>query len=339
LWEQTLKNDPTYEPARAALAKLNISAIALIVGKRAAFIVGIIAILSLSAIGLLATFAHFQHAEPKSLATSATESQVVLRKSSLKVPLQTGSTETPDSSSQALSVIAHELSNSIAERLQRIQDEQSRPLTAEIKLIHTNQTVILKNQNDAERQLIKLSQSLEALAEQQRDAQRVVEQSQRDIRAWSIAHEQAMQVLSNSLPAASRATRLDFQVTGITMISQPDDWILRFDAGIFDRDDHFKIGSKTLLQSAAKALVQTQEKLRIEVVGFADNEVATWPWSKPLSETELGLVRGEKIQRFLESLQIFPPNAVRVVGGSSEERPFPSESKKNRTVVLRIYRE
>ncbi len=91
-----------------------------------------------------------------------------------------------------------------------------------------------------------------------------------------------------------------------------------------------------MLESLAKALVQTQEKLRIQVIGFSENESLTWPWSKPKDRAALGLARAERVKNFLDRLDILPSNALTATVGSPEEQPFQGETRLNRTVVLRI---
>jgi flagellar motor protein MotB len=339
IWEKILRNDPTDESAKAALSGLNLSSIAFIIAKRVAFFLGIVVGLGLAAIGLMATFAHFHKMEARSLGSIPSQAQQAEVQSHTPAHEPSVPLAIPDSSLQTLSAIARELSNNIVDRLQRIQDEQSGALMAEIKLLQTNQTTISKSQNDVAVEMGTLSQSLETLVTQQRNVEKRIEQAQKEIHALYAANELAMQALTNVRPAVVREAHLGFNLKGITLISLQGTWIIRFDKGLFDRDDHLKMGARDLLRSAAKALVQTQDKLRVEVIGFADNEVPTWPWSKVLSDERIGLIRSKKVQQFLEGLDIFPPNAVTAINGSSNERPFPNGSDDNRTVVLRIHRE
>jgi hypothetical protein len=228
------------------------------------------------------------------------------------------------------------LSNSIATQFS-IRDDQLREIRSTINLIQSNQATIFDGQENAVRQIAKMAQTLDVLNDQQGDSQRLLEQTRRDIQSVSESEKRAAQILSQTPPPSNHTAYLDFQIKGVTLIPRPGYWIVRFSTGIFDRDDHFRTGSKKTLQSVAEALVRSQEKLRIEVVGYAESEPATWPWLKPLSDEQLGLVRGEKTQRFLESLNIFPPNSVRAKSGSAQKRPFSDGSTDNRTVVFRIY--
>ena len=99
---------------------------------------------------------------------------------------------------------------------------------------------------------------------------------------------------------------------------------------------NFKIGSKTLLESVAKAIVQTQQKLNVEVIGFSENESPTWPWSSPVDRAALAQARAERAKNFFDRLDIFPSGAVTATVGSPEAQPFPGETRLNRTVILRI---
>jgi len=274
LWQAVLEKEPTDEPAKTALAKLNSPWIALWFIRRFALLAGIAALLSLSAVGLLALFYGFLLAEP---------------------PAQMATVARPPKSPEQIHTLA------------------ANPST--------------------------MPQSLEALEKQQRDTQQLLEQARNENQALKEAYARAAQTATNSPIAPQRSLSLNFQIKGISLIPQQDAWILRFDTGLFDRDDHFKIGSKALLKSIGKAIVQTQEKLRVEVVGFAENEPPTWPWSKPKDEAALGLVRAERVKHFLDGLGIFSPNALKAISGSASERPFQSENRNNRTVVLRIYQE
>jgi hypothetical protein len=336
LWEQILKSDPTNEAARGALARLDSSWIAISLMKPIALVIGAIVVLGFCVVGLFSTFSSAQHR--KSLSPESTTVRVLSPPPLQQPREQSPARTTGDSSSESLAIIAQNLSNSIATEF-RIRDNQLREIRSTINVIQSNQATVFDGQENAVRQIAKIALTLDVLNAQQGDSRRLLEQTRRDIQGLSESEKRAAQILSQTPPPSNHTAHLDFQIKGVTLIPRPGFWIVRFSTGIFDRDDHFRTGSKKMLQSVAQALVRSQEKLRIEVVGYAESESATWPWLKPLSDKQLGLIRGEKTQRFLESLKIFPPNSVRAKGGSAQERPFSDGSTDNRTVVFWIYAE
>jgi flagellar motor protein MotB len=123
---------------------------------------------------------------------------------------------------------------------------------------------------------------------------------------------------------------------GITVEPCSGGWNLQFSSALFDRDDHLKIGSKAQIESVAKALVRTQAKMHVQIVGYADNEPPTWPWSNPLSDAQLGQLRAERIKQILAQMSLFPATALCATNGASGDLLHPGDSRRNRTVVLRI---
>jgi hypothetical protein len=125
-------------------------------------------------------------------------------------------------------------------------------------------------------------------------------------------------------------------ISGVTVITNTNGCLIRFDSGLFDRDCHFKIGAKARLQCLAKALVQTQARFKVQVIGMAEDEPPTWPWSRARTPEEIGLQRAQCADVYLRQLGIFPSDKLNAVGGIPAQRPFPSPNRNNRTVILQV---
>jgi tetratricopeptide (TPR) repeat protein len=223
-------------------------------------------------------------------------------------------------------------------RLQRTQEQQANASTASLQALETNQAMLLQQLNSAAERISSLSDSVQALTIQQRNGQHLLEETRSNVKSLVDAYATAKAATNPPAPL-KRKVAFDPQIKGVTVKLEDDRWLIRFDSGIFDRDDHFKLGSKALLDAIAKSLVQTQEKLDVEIIGYAEQEPATWPWSTPKSDAQLALDRAERVKNYLRNLRIFPPAKLTAISGLPDERPFPRLSKNNRTVVLRVSRE
>ena len=223
-------------------------------------------------------------------------------------------------------------------RLQRTQEQQVNASTASLQALETNQAMLLQQLNSAAERISSLSDSVQALTIQQRNGQHLLEETRSNVKSLVDAYATAKAATNPPAPL-KRKVAFDPQIKGVTVKLENDRWLIRFDSGIFDRDDHFKLGSKALLDAIAKSLVQTQEKLDVEIIGYAEQEPATWPWSTPKSDAQLALDRAERVKNYLRNLRIFPPAKLTAISGLPDERPFPRLSKNNRTVVLRVSRE
>jgi hypothetical protein len=109
---------------------------------------------------------------------------------------------------------------------------------------------------------------------------------------------------------------LDLTLAGIVSTAKDGHWAIRFENGLFDRGDHFKGDSEALLESLAKRLVQSQEKIAVEIVGNTAGE--------------FGAARARRVEQFLGGLGLFPAGVLRV---ALEEAPSEAEGP-----LLRIYR-
>jgi hypothetical protein len=196
----------------------------------------------------------------------------------------------------------------------------------------------------------RLSQSMDALKIQQGVTQSQIEQSRREVQglattsagisktsnkllaAWShqnslvlpsVAPQVAAQGQQVVAPAVSPAPlQLNIQIAGVVALPQDDHWIIGFEEGLFDRDNQFKTGPEALLESVAKKLVQSQEKLVIEIIGTAEDEPSTSPLSEPRGRDVLSLARAQKVAQFMSGLGIFPLGRCGLLRGEAKTSLF-----------------
>jgi tetratricopeptide (TPR) repeat protein len=329
LWEAALQAEPSYEPARRALQSLQTPWFALAVIKRIAFLLSASLAACLALIGVVtllqptpttppspsAPVAHRPH--PAIPALAATPQP--------KPPDPTPATPTNDSA-QAL------------KSLEQSFVSRSDQLATQIRSIEKTQAQLSQGQGRIAQQLDTLAASHQKLSTQQTTSQQAIEQTRRDLLTLAEAYANDHRPVTNLLTDAQSPPPLALDVRGTTIHPYGAGWEIRFDEPLFDRDAHFKLGSKALITSVAKALARAQEKITIHVVAFADNEPATWPWSKPLSDSALGRIRAERIKGVIDHLALIPPGALSATNGSPSDLPYPSEGRRNRTAVLRISR-
>jgi hypothetical protein len=212
-------------------------------------------------------------------------------------------------------------------------------LAAQIRAIEESQAQILQGQERIVQQVDTLAASHQTLSTQQTASQQAIEQTRRDLLTLAEAHandHRPATTATNSPTQAPSLPPLALQVRGATLKPYAAGWEVRFDEPLFDRDAHFKFGSKALITSVAKALVRTQEKLAIRIIAFADSEPGTWPWSKPPTDTALGQIRAERVKSVIDHLALIPPGALSATNGSPSDLPYPGEGRRNRTAMLRI---
>ena len=209
-------------------------------------------------------------------------------------------------------------------------------LDEQIQTLKNNQTNILASQNRIEDRATSLLALFEAQATKQQRTQDLIEKEQAETDELAKVYAKSHLQMTNPFVTTQQLPPIEISIDGITVQSQQGIVVIRFDKGLFRWDDNLVLGAKPLLQSVARAIVQTQEKIKIEVVGFADNEPPTWPWQKPKTDEALGQIRADRVKSILESLGIFPVGAISAINGPSSGRPYPGQSLRNRTVVLRI---
>jgi len=208
------------------------------------------------------------------------------------------------------------------EQIQQSQKDQIQALAGQITAIQTNQTVLLSGQNAARAQVALLGEAVAELKRQLAETQHANELTRSELttlikaRVWAAS---APELAPEHLPNPS-----DFNpgAPGVTVTDRNNTWLISFNPGLFDRDEHFKIGAKSRLESVAKALVQSQAKYNIRIIGIAENEAPTWPWSSAQTREELGLLRAQRVLLYLRGLEIFPSDKLSTVSGESIQRPF-----------------
>lgn len=343
LWQIVLKKDPENEAAKEALDELDSPWIAVAFVRRFACWAGVIVFASLAVLGLFALSSGFLWSDPRQPQISSVSPAAAIASSVTSDAASEPRNKEDQPSRPAVSSPGTPSASFDAgewqvrlEQVHQIQAGEARSLAAQMQVVQSNQASLLQNQRAAAGRLESLASPLETLAKQQRDAQRLLEQTRNDIASLAQAQAKALQSAPNALVVPRSRASLNFQIKGISVTPQQDQWVISFDTGLFDRDDHFKIGSKTLLESVAKAIVQTQQKLNVEVIGFSENESPTWPWSSPVDRAALAQARAERAKNFFDRLDIFPSGAVTATVGSPEAQPFPGETRLNRTVILRI---
>ena len=360
LWEAALQSDPRNDMYRGCLECLNNLQNEAQPGDRrriqSIFYAATVFVLVLAGLAFLKFFPQLRRERPVSSPPSASSAPVIKEaKPSSSLQPQPPSAELrpnaavqnpkTDSVVPASASASLDLSAALAPiqtelaRLQRTQEQQANASTASLQALATNQTMLLQQLNSAAVRISSLSDAIQALTIQQQNGQRLLEETRSNVKGLMDAYATAAQAATNPPASLKRTVPFDPQIKGVTVISESDRWHIRFDSGIFDRDDHFKIGSKTLLDAIAKSLVQTQEKLNVEIIGYAEQEPPTWPWSTPKSDVQLALDRAERVKSYLRHLNIFPPDKLTAISGLADERPFPRPSINNRTVTLRVTRE
>jgi hypothetical protein len=55
-----------------------------------------------------------------------------------------------------------------------------------------------------------------------------------------------------------------------------------------------------------------------------------------MSDAQLGQLRADRVKQILNRLSLFPANALSATNGASGDLPHPGDSRRNRTVVLRM---
>jgi tetratricopeptide (TPR) repeat protein len=327
LWQTALQLDPAYEPAKKALDSLSSSWFALAAAKRIGFLVFVTIAGCLAFVGVLTLF----HLVPTTV--SQQQSQAAIRLPS--VPTRDATPEQAKPNELASTLTA----NDSAEALKLLKESlelHASQLDEQINGVQRVQAKILEGQEKITEQVANLSTTNQALFTQQKASFELMEQTRDELRLLSESYANNNQLVTNSTATLPSLSSLNLSLDGISVQPQSGGWSIRFDSALFDRDDHLKIGSKSLIEALAKALVRTQEKIHVQVVGYADNEPPTWPWSKPMNDAKLGQLRADRVKAILARLSLFPSNALSSTNGTSADLPHPGDSRRNRTVVLRI---
>jgi hypothetical protein len=221
------------------------------------------------------------------------------------------------------------------DQIQKTQKDQNQSLVSQIATIQTNQTVLLDGQTAARSQIAVLGESIGELKKQQSETH-ATELIRSELATLAAARPSAS--FTAEIAAARLPNPTDFNTgtPGVNVTPQGNHWLISFNPGLFDRDEHFKIGAKARLKSVAKALVQTQAKYTIRIIGLAEDEPPTWPWSSAQTYEELGFLRAKSVLLYLRGLEIFPSDKLSSVSGAASQRSFPTPNINNRSVVLEI---
>lgn len=327
-WQAALQTNPAYQPARKAVDSLSSPWFALAAAKRFTVLAMGSITVSLAAVGLLALF------RPLPQATEQPQSVVRSRPPPLTPrPLPAEPPKLHDSVAAISAKNAAEAVNRLAQSFElRVAQ-----LDKQIQTLQQTQAIFLAGQEKLAQLTSALTASNHILLSQQQASLDLAENTRRELVALSDQYTRDRQPKTNSAPPSATVPPLNLSIDGITLEPVHGTWNLQFNSALFDRDDHLKIGSKLQIESVAKALVRTQARIRIQIVGYADNELPTWPWDAPTSDTQLGQLRAEKIKAILARMALFSPNALSATNGAGGNLPYPGDSRRNRTVVLRIF--
>jgi len=327
LWQAALQANPAYEPARQALDSLSSPWFALAAAKRIALLACISIAGCLAVVGLFALF--------RQLPQPATQPQSVVVSRSMQLAPRPVAADPPKPHDPVAAIPASDAADAV-KRLAQSFELRAGQLDAQIQTLQQSQANLLAGQE----RLIQLATTLTAsnhfLLSQQQASLDLAERTRRELRTLSDAYASDHRISTNSTPPPATVPSLNLSLDGITVEPCNGGWNLQFRSALFDRDDHLKIGSKAQIESVAKALVRTQAKIHIQIVGYADNEPPTWPWSNPLSDAHLGQLRAERIKQILARMSLFPATALSATNAATGDLPHPGDSRRNRTVVLRI---
>lgn len=238
------------------------------------------------------------------------------------------------------------------DQIKQEQEKQIQTIASQLELITRHQESSLQTASKMAAQILELAQKAAAISTQHQESVRAIAA----IEAKMVTSPgQAQEPASNSVPssnashdentvtpgaptATADSELANLHLAGVSAATFSNGCLqVKFDLGIFDRDDHLRIGAKARLQEVAKALVQSQQELAVYVVGLAYAEPNTWPWLEPRTSSEMALLRAVRVSTYLDSLGIFPRGAILPRAGSAEDLPFPPGDINNRTVLLRVF--
>ena len=327
-WQAALQTNHAYEPARKAVDSLGSPWFALAAAKRFTVLaLGSITV-GLAVVGLLALF--------RPLPQATAQPQSVVRSRPTQVTPRPLPAEPPKLNDSVAAISASNAAEAV-NRLAKSFELQVGQLDKQIQTLQQTQATFLAGQEKLFQLTTALTASNNILLSQQQASLDLAEHTRRELVALSDQYTRDRQPKTNSAPPSATVPPLNLSIDGITLEPVHGTWNLQFNSALFDRDDHLRIGSKSQIESVAKALVRTQARIRIQIVGYADNELPTWPWDAPISDTQLGQLRAEKIKAILARMALFSPNALSATNGAGGILPYPGDSRRNRTVVLRIF--
>ena len=329
LWQSAVKINPDNESAKQALAALNSSWLPVAAIKRITLLGGFALVSALAMVGALYLI---------QVINPPVREQVIRVEQSHRNLFPPAITEiAPPPKGQAPSGLDDGFKKelTIAREIISIQTAQIKNLSLKVESFQSDQQTFQKRVDD---NFASLQSSLRDLSAGQNTN-------------LASSNSNRSEVRTNSLPVAQPIPSIDKPVTKPANLPAPvlpaqfasacpkdAAWIISFKEGLFDRDVHFKIGAKARLAAVAKAIVQSREKVAIEVIGFGINEPPTWPWQTKKNDSELGQLRADAVALALKNLEIFPPAVIRTKSGQVSDTPYPAGSTHNKTVVLLISR-
>jgi hypothetical protein len=327
-WQAALQANLAYEPARKALDSLGSRWFPLAAAKRITLLAFGSVTIGLAVFGLLVLF--------RQLPQATAQPQPIGGHSTTKVEPRPLTAEPPKLPDKVAAIPASDAAEAVKQLAQSFEARVGQ-LDAQIQVIQQTQATFIARQEKLAQLTTTLSASNHILLSQQQASLDLAEHTRRELIALSDAYTRDRQPRTNSAPPSVTLPPLHLSMDGITFEPDHGAWNLQFNSPLFDRDDHLKIGSKSQIESVARGLVRTQARIRIQIVGYADNEPSTWPWDRQTSDAHLGQLRAEKIKTILTQMALFPPNALSATNGAGGKLPYPGDSRRNRTVVLRIF--
>jgi len=325
LWQAALQANPAYEPATQALDSLSSPWFALAAAKRIALLACVSIAICLAFVGLLALF--------RQLPQPVAQPQSVVVSRPMQLAPSPVAAEPPKPRDPLAAIPASDAADAV-KRLAQSFELRAGQLDVQIQTLQQTQASLLAGQE----KLIQLATTLTAsnhfLLSQQQASLDLAERTRHELRTLSDACASDPRISTNSTPPT--ATVLSLALDGITVEPCDRGWLVHFNSPLFDWNDHLKIGSKSLIETTAKAIIRTQARIQVQIVGYADNEPSTWPWLKPMSDAQLGQLRAERIMQIFDRLSLFPATVLSATNGASGDLPYPGDSRRNRTVVLKI---
>lgn len=173
-----------------------------------------------------------------------------------------------------------------------------------------------------------------ALAAELDSNRATVDKLESDYRALAAEHQAVL--MKAGLPP--RPPLLPAEIPGVSISVQGKSAVLVFHEGLFDHGTHFRPGAKERLMVVGRAISRSPDTLRIEIVGYADDDRPLLKWTEQW-ESALAMERAATVAEYYIGLGQFDPAQLVAVSGNPS-RPFQGNSandrSRNRTAVLRI---
>jgi len=155
-----------------------------------------------------------------------------------------------------------------------------------------------------------------------------------DYRALATEHQTVF--MKAGIPL--RPPLLPAEIPGVSISVQGKSAVLVFNEGLFDHGTHFRPGAKERLMVVGRAISRSPDALRIEIVGYADDDRPLLKWTEQW-ESALAMERAATVAEYYIGLGQFDPAQLVAISGNPS-RPFHGNSandrSRNRTAVLRI---